>query len=130
MPTQTTPERAEATDQEATAPKTTPEPVQAEKRGLERAGLKPKDSGVAGIDGAQGALELPIEGGGGLTVIAFESRQAAEQHAEQYEELADKYPDYFRLEIRGTTLYLGVAEQPEKLTKTGFADAVEAASAR
>ena len=126
-PAQTTTGRAEATSQPETPAKTTPEAVAPKKRALEREGNEVRNSGVAGVRGAQGALELPLEGGGGLTVIAFDTADQAERHAAQYRELAEKYPDYFRVEVRGTTLYLGVAEQPEKLSKTGFADAVEAA---
>ena len=130
-PAQTAPasstEAAPATEREP-ARERTPKSVAPEKRGLERKGFEVEDSGTAGIGGAQGALELPLEGGGSLTVIAFETRRAAERHAAEYRPLAEKYPEYFRLEIRGTTLYLGVAEQPEKLIRTGFADAVEAAT--
>ena len=106
-----------------------PQTVAEEKRGLEREGLEPEESGIAGVPGAQAGLEAPLKGGGGLTVIAYDDVAAAEKKADEFRPLAEKYPDYFRVEVRGTTVYLGVAEQPEKLSKSGFSDAVRAATA-
>ena len=110
-------------------PKTTPEAVAPEKRALEKDGYNVRDSAVAGIPGAEGALDLSLKGGGELTIISFGSRQAAEKHAEQYRDIAKQFPDYFRMEIRGTTLYLGSADQPDKLARADFADAVDASAA-
>jgi hypothetical protein len=132
--TTTTPPPTTAAPASQTTPKSgpdrgRPQVVAKEKRRLERAGLEPKESGIAGVPGAQAGLETPLKGGGGLTVIKFDDAAAAEKKADEFRPLAKKYPDYFRVEVRGTTVYLGVAEQPQKLSKDGFSDAVKAATA-
>ena len=110
-------------------PKTTPDEVAPQKRALEEDGYNVRDSAVAGIPGAKGALELPLKNGGELTIIRFGTKTQAEKHAAQYRDIAKQFPDYFRMEIRGTTLYLGSADQPGKLARPDFAAAVDAAAA-
>jgi hypothetical protein len=99
------------------------------RRRLERAGYDDViASGTAQVNPPpKAALEFPLEGGGGVTVFVYDSADDARALAAEWEQRARRYPDYFRVVVRGTTTYLGVAEQPEKLDAGEFDAAVDAA---
>ena len=120
QPQRTTPER----EQQAAEPDTADK-----RRQLERAGYDDViASGTAGVEPpAKAALEFPLEGGGGVTVFVYDSAEDARALAAQFESRARRYPDYFRVVVKGATTYLGVAEEPDKLDVDEFDAAVEAA---
>ena len=106
----------------ATAPK---------RRRLREEGFDVSQSRVSGGGpDLEAALELPLDGGGAMTVFAYGTRAGAEKKADEFRPTAKKYPDYFRVVVRGTTVYLGVAEDPEKLSRRSFDRAVAVAEGR
>ena len=120
QPQRTTPERERQAAEPDTADK---------RRRLEQAGYDDViASGTARVEPPpKAALEFPLEGGGGVTVFVYDSADDARAVAKQFESNARRYPDYFRVVVKGTTTYLGVAEQPEKLDVDEFDAAVAAA---
>jgi hypothetical protein len=119
-PTPTTPER----ERRAADPDTA-----AKKKRLERAGFEDVEaSGVEGVEPQpEAGLEFPLDGGGQVSIFVYASAADARAKADEFEKLARRYPAYFRVAVRGSTTYVGAAEQPEKLDRAAFDKAVEAA---
>lgn len=99
-----------------------------QKKRLAANGYKVRQSGIeGGGEGLRAGLEAPLPHGGGLTVFAFKTHAQAEAKAARFKPLARKYPRNFQVKVRGTTLYLGVAEGSEHLSPAEFQRAVAAA---
>jgi hypothetical protein len=104
--------------------KLTPAVAPAKKR-LEKAGYDVIVSGVQGVDPPpQGALELPLDKGGQVTVYAYASAADAKEKAAEFEPLARKYPAFYAVAVEGSTTYVGSADEPERLDRKGFDRAV------
>jgi hypothetical protein len=118
--TSTTPER----EQRAAEPETA-----AKRERLEQAGFD--DVVASGVEGVEpqprSALEFPLDGGGQVTVFVYASPDDARTKAAEFEKLARRYPDFFRAVVRGSTAYVGVAEEPDRLDRAAFDKAVDAA---
>lgn len=119
-PARTTPER----EQQAAAP----EPAK-KKRRLEQAGYDEViASGTAGVEPApEAGLEFDLDGGGRVSVFVYASPADARTKGEEFDKYVRRYPEYFRVAVRGATTYVGMAEQPEKLDRAEFDEAVAAA---
>jgi hypothetical protein len=126
------PQAAASTQTQATATTPTPPPtrktspaVAPKKKRLEKAGYDVIVSGVQGVDPPpQGALELPLDKGGQITVYAYASAADAKEKAAEFEPLARKYPAFYAVEVEGSTTYVGSADEPERLDRKGFDEAV------
>ena len=106
-----------------------PEKLAPAKRRLKDAGFDEIiDTGIEGVEPPpEAALEFPLDGGGQMTVFAYASPEQAKEKAAEFEPMARRYPDYFRVVVKGSTTYLGVAEQPDTLDGAAFDKAVDAA---
>jgi hypothetical protein len=105
-----------------------PASVAPKRQRLERAGYRVIVSGVEGVEPRPaGALEFPLKGGGQVTVFAYTSPTDAKAKAAEFQRLARRYPDFYGVVVKGTTTYVGSAEEPDRLDRAGFAKAVAAA---
>jgi hypothetical protein len=73
---------------------------------------------------ALAALELPLQGGGQITVYAYRRAVDAAEKAAEFRPYARRYPDNFRVVVKGTTVYLGTADPPETVDEAAFGEAV------
>ena len=120
--TATTPRTSTQADQQGQ--RQSPEAAK-HKRRLERSGFDEViESRTAGVPGLQGAVEMPFEGGGGLTIYLYGSEEEAEAKAAEFRPMARKYPEYAQVVRHGPRVYLGIAESPDTLDVPAFERAV------
>jgi hypothetical protein len=85
-------------------------------------------SGTAGVKPQpEAGLEFDLEGGGRVSVFVYASPADARTKGAEFEKYVRRYPEYWRVAVRGATTYVGIAEQPEKLDRKAFDKAVDAA---
>ena len=126
------PAPAPAASRPAPAPSAVaPSAVAPKQRRLKRAGYDATASGVEGVEPQPAAaLEFALDRGGQVTVYAYRSPADARTKAREFRALARRYPAYYRVAVRGSTTYVGSADEPEKLDVKGFDDAVARAEGR
>ena len=108
-----------------------PAAVAPARKRLEKAGFHVIVSSVDGVrPRPAGALELPLDRGGQVTIFAYSDPADAKAKAAEFATLARRYPAFYRVTVKGATAYVGSAEQPERLDRAGFEKVVREADAR
>lgn len=95
---------------------------------LEGAGYSVQETDVgSGEPVPEGALEVELGGGAGMTVYVYSSLTDAAQAEVDFDPVVDENPDQIAVRTEGTHVYVGTIEEPAKLPKGKFNKAVDAA---